>query len=76
MEIKKYTVAIVTAVCLISLAYISSLHEKFDFITSNAPFFVFFIYLINSDKIGNKNIMAWVSAIILVTIAVALVQIY
>lgn len=79
MKIKKYVVAIITAICLLFLAYISSWNElKYNFITSNAPFFVFFIYLINSDKIvhSNKNILLWSSAIVFITIAVALIQVF
>lgn len=78
MKIKKYIVAIITAVCLLALAYVWSLDKiKLNFILANAPFFVFFIYLINSKKIinNNKNIFIWSGIIILVTIAIILIQI-
>ncbi len=77
-KIKELSVAIVTAVCMLFLGYVASFSEaKYNFIISNLPFFVFFVYLINSKKIitNNKNIIFWSSAIIFVTIVSALVYI-
>lgn len=74
---KKLSVAITTALCLIFIAYVAKFFsdKQYDFILSNLPFFVFFIYLINSNTIEltKKNLILWNGAVILATIGVTLV---
>ena len=75
VKLKELTVPIVTAICLLFLAYVSSLsNAEYDFVTSNAPFFLFFIYLISSKErvISYKNTIPWSLGIVALTLFVVL----
>jgi hypothetical protein len=75
VKFRELIVSIVTAICLIFLAYISSFIDvEYNFITSNAPFYLFFIYLITSDKrvVSYKNTIPWSLGIVALTLFVVL----